>query len=428
MMTARHNTISTLRIIAVLGMISMVSGSLCASSAAEGAPFWPQYHGPNRDAISTETGFMTEWSEEGPELLWTATGLGHGFATVSIADGRMYTAGNIDGSTVVTALDLDGKILWQTINGKAWDFKPAYPGARGTPTIDGDFVYHENPHGNVICLDAKTGEVKWEVNTLETYNSENIQWALAESLLVDGDNVISSPGGPEVSLVALNKTTGEVVWKAPSVDNGAGYGSPILFEQSGLRIITTLTSKSLIGVDADSGELLWKMDHESYTDQNTLTPIYHDGHLFISTIRADSIKWKVKVADGMVMLQEVWRTEQFDNHHGGVTLVNGNLYGSSISKNRNKWVSLDWETGEIESAGEGIGKASAMVAEGLMYVLSIDRRVGLMKPTDTDYELISSFEIPEGGDGKSWAHPVVTGGRLHIRHSDFLYVYDVSAE
>ncbi|MFP6596509.1 MAG: PQQ-binding-like beta-propeller repeat protein [Candidatus Hydrogenedentota bacterium] len=395
------------------------------SDAAEGSPFWPQFHGPNRDNISSEGELLSVWPENGPDLVWTTEGLGHGFSTVSIADGQMYTAGNIGDDTVVTALDLKGTILWQVKNGKAWTTGSSYPGTRGTPTVDGNRVFHESPLGNVICLDAKIGKTVWELNVLEKYNGENIRWALAESLLIDGEHVICSPGGPDVSIVALDKHTGEVAWEAPSTGDSAGYASPILFEHGGLRILTTLTAKSIIGVNADTGALLWRIDHESYTDQNTLTPIFHDGHLFISTIRAGSIKWKVQVSDGTVSLEEVWRTDEFDNHHGGVVLAEGNIYGASITRSRNRWVCLDWETGEIEYVDEAVGKGSVTYADGLMYMLSINRVMGLVRPLESGYEMVSTFNIPEGGEGKSWAHPVVAGGHLYIRHGTYLYAYDI---
>jgi outer membrane protein assembly factor BamB len=419
---SQESTASLLNVFCLITCLLLTT----ASQAAEGSASWPQFHGPDRNSISTEKGLLDEWPEGGPELLWTAEGLGHGFSTVSIADGRIFTAGNEGDDTVITALDLDGKIVWQAKNGKAWSTGNSYPGTRGTPTVDGDFVYHENSLGNVICLDTKTGETRWERNVLEQYHGEVIRWALSESLLIDGDHVICSPGGPEVSMVALDKHTGEVVWAAPSTGDSAGYSSPILFEQGGIRMLTTLTSKSLIGVNADSGAILWRIDHESYTDQNTLTPIFHEGHLFISTIRAGSVKWKVNVSDGIVSLDEVWRTTEFDNHHGGVVLIKGNIYGASITRSRNRWVCLDWETGDVEYVDEAVGKGSVMYADGLMYMLSIDRVMGLVRPLEAGFEMVSSFEIPEGGEGKSWAHPVVAGGRLYTRHGNYLYAYDIA--
>ncbi|MCH7910944.1 MAG: PQQ-binding-like beta-propeller repeat protein [Candidatus Hydrogenedentes bacterium] len=193
-------------------MLAAVAG------AVDELPFWPQFHGPKRDNISTEKGLLDAWPEGGPARVWTAEGLGHGYSTVAIAGGMMYTSGNIDGSTVVTALDMEGEILWQVNNGAAWT--QDRPGTRGTPTVDGDRVYHESPLGNVMCLDAKTGEIIWQLNILDKFDSENIHWGLAESLLIDGDKVICSPGGPEASMVALNKHTGAVVWISRALDGG----------------------------------------------------------------------------------------------------------------------------------------------------------------------------------------------------------------
>ena len=148
--------------------------------------FWPQFHGPNRDNISSEKGLLKKWPVGGPTLLWTTKGLGHGFSSISIADGIIYTAGNIGNNTVVIALGLDGKVLWKVKNGKAWT--GAHPGSRGTPTIDGDRLYHQNPHGNIICLNAKTGDIIWQFNIIKKFNSKIPRWALAESLLVDGES------------------------------------------------------------------------------------------------------------------------------------------------------------------------------------------------------------------------------------------------
>jgi outer membrane protein assembly factor BamB len=165
-----------------------------AVNSIEKDSFWPQFHGPNRDNISTEKGLLTKWPLNGPELLWTTRGLGHGFSSISIANGMIYTAGSIGRHTVVIALDLDGKILWQVKNGKSWT--GAHPGSRSTPTIDGDRLYHQSPHGNIVCLNAKTGDIIWQFNIIEKFNSKIPRWALSESLLIDGDHVISCPGGP----------------------------------------------------------------------------------------------------------------------------------------------------------------------------------------------------------------------------------------
>jgi len=386
-------------------------------------PFWPQFHGPNRDNLSTEKGLLKKWPKGGPTLLWTAKGLGNGYSSVSIASGMIYTAGNIEKDTVITALYLDGNIVWQVKNGKAWTRDR--PGTRGTPTIDGDRLFHQSPLGNVLCLQAKTGKKIWGLNTIDKFKSKTATWALAESLLVDGNNLICCPGGPQTCMVALDKNTREVVWKAPSTSELAGYASPTLAEYQGLRIIITLTSKGIIGVNADTGELLWHVKHVSYADENVMMPIYNDGHVFISTLMAGSVKWKINVKDGKASLEEIWRSKELDNHHGGVLLLNGNLYGTSTFRNGNLWVCLDWETGKNKFMDKGVGKGSLTYADGMLYTLSENGVMGLVRPTPAGHELVSSFKIPEGGKGNSWAHPVVCGGRLYIRHGEFLYAYNL---
>ena len=389
--------------------------------AADKNSFWPQFHGPNRDNISTEKGLLKKWPKNGPALLWTTKGLGHGYSSISIADGMIYTAGSIGKHTVIIALNLDGKMLWQVKNGKAWT--GAYPGSRGTPTIDGNRLYHQNPHGSIVCLNANTGDIIWQLNIIEKFNSKVPRWALSESLLVDGDHLISCPGGPETCMVALNKETGTVVWKAPSTGELAGYASPALFEHEGLRIITTLTLKSMIGVNADTGDLLWRIKHETPYDENIMKPIFHDGEVFISTVVVGSVKWKVNVKNVKVSLEEIWRTKQLDNHHGGVILVNGNLHGSSTVHN-SLLVCLDWKTGRIKYMDKCV-KVSLTYADGMLYALSIDGVMGLVQPTPIGHKLVSDFKIPKSGKGKSWAHPVVCGDRLYIRHGEFLYAYSL---
>ena len=395
---------------------------LCAPAAAGD---WPQFHGPKRNNISTETGLLKRWPNGGPTLLWKAQGLGYGYSSVSIAGGRIYTAGNSGSRTVVTAMDLTGKIQWRTPCGKAWTAQ--YPGTRGTPTIEDDRLYYETPLGDLVCLDATTGKKIWGVNILSKFKGKNIFWALSESLLIDGDRLICSPGGSAGGLVALDKKTGKVVWACKTGDQ-AGYASPIVVEYKGLRIIVTLTLKAMIGVEAQTGKLLWRVEHLSYADENILQPIYHDGHVFVSTVAAGSRKWKINVQGKTASVREVWRTKKMDNHHGGVVLLDGHLYGSSCAFNRNKWICLDWVSGKAMYVNPGVGKGSLTVADGMLYILAKDGTMGLVLPSPRSHTVVSSFGLPKGGKGPWWAHPVVCDGRLYLRHAETLYAYDVRAK
>lgn len=403
---------------------ALVAALIATASAAAGD--WPQFHGPRRDNISTETGLLKRWPEGGPKLLWTARGLGHGFSSVAVKAGRIYTAGNIGDRTVVTAKDLTGQTQWQTQCGGAWTRKGLHPGTRGTPTLDGDRLYYETPLGEVVCLDAATGRKRWGLNILDRFKGENIRWALSESLLIDGDRLICAPGGSEGGLVALDKATGEVVWTCKTGDR-AGYASPILAEYEGLRIIMTLTLKALIGVEAETGRLLWRNQHLSYADENVLRPVYRDGHVFVSTVAAGSRKWKLNVEGKAASVRQVWRNKHMDNHHGGVVLLGGHLYGSSCAYNQSRWVCLDWQSGELRYVDAGVGKGSLTVADGMLYILGERGTMGLVAASPKAHIVVSRFELPKGGKGPWWAHPVVSDGRLYVRHGEFLYAYDVRA-
>jgi len=463
-------------------------GVLSAAAPDEG-PFWPRFHGPKGDNHSPETGLMTEWPEGGPKLLWTVDGLGFGYSSVTLAHNMIYTIGNVptkdstdekpDFRNEVAAIGLDGKRVW--VNNDYPAFEGHMRGSRSTPTVDGDRLYIESPVGDVYCLDAKTGKKIWGINILEKFNAPNITWALSESLLIDGDNVICCPFGPETAVVALNKNTGEVVWRsepakgddaeyeddikkvraslereakakaAKAAEEGkeiaveeipddheafekakadkASYASPILVEYGGIRMILTMSGKGLVGVNADTGKLLFRYAHKTTHDAAVANPIFHDGQVFISTGYGTTGSAMVKLTvDGeKVTAEKVWGSKELDNHHGGVVLIDGYLYGAAHKFNKAKWICLDWKTGEMKWAEKGVGKGSCTYAEGLLYTLSSAHQMGIAKPTPDGHEIISQFEIPDLGKSTSRGHPVVIGGRLYIRHNDYLYAWDIKA-
>jgi len=241
--------------------------------------------------------------------------------------------------------------------------------------------------------------------------------------------VICAPGGA-TAIAALDKKTGRTVWKSSSASEPAGYVSPILAECGGLRIILTMSSRSLIGVNAGTGDLLWRFEH--FTPRyvaNCVNPIYHDGQIFISGgYGLGSVLLKVNVKGDKATVEPVWRSKDLDNRHGGVILREGYVYGASHFNNNAKWLCLDWKTGKKMYAERGVGEGSLTCADGMLYTLSDNRKVGLVRPAPTGHEMVSQFKIPEGGEGPTWAHPVVCGGRLYIRHADRLYAYNVRAK
>lgn len=411
----------------LVSSLVLILGSIPWAAAQSPVEDWPQFHGPRRDNISTETGLLKRWPEEGPKLLWEANGIGHGWATVSIADGRIYTAGDIDDRTVVTALDLDGKTIWQQANGAA--YAGQFPGGRGTPTVDSGRVYHLSGIGNLGCFDAKTSLPVWSVDVLKRFGGRNIQWGLAESVTIDGQKVICCPGGEDIGIVALDKNTGETVWTCRGIGDKPAYTSGILVDYGGLRQFITTMSASAVGVDVETGRLLWRYERDAPYDVNVATPVYHDGHVAISTTwgRGTTLL-KLNVDGRNCSVEPVWHTAEFDIEHGGFLLADGYLYGLADGNHKRRhWACVDWRTGEItyDSTGPGKKSAAPSYADGMLYLLGDDRTVALVPATPEKFEVVSQFELPRGPEGPTWAHPVVHGGRLYLRHSDWLYAYEV---
>ena len=396
-----------------------------AGSMASTVFQWPQFHGPRRDNVSREMGLLKQWPPSGPKLLWAAKDIGEGFSTVAVANGLIYTTGNIGADTVITALNLNGSSEWTAKNGPA--YKRSHPGTRGTPTIDNGRLYHENADGGIICLNAATGKTIWSLNILERFNGRNITWGLAESLLVDGNNLICTPGGINAGIVALDKNTGQTVWICDETRDKPGYCSPIVFKYKGVSQIVTMMARSIVGVNAYNGKLLWRFEHITPYDENINVPIFHDGCIFVSTQTTGSRLLSLKVRGEDVLVKQVWQSKLLENQHGGVLLVGHHLYGSCRHTIRGPWVCLDINTGKRIYSELGIGRGSLTYADGMFYALNHDRTVALVRPSPHTFEIISQFTIPAAGRGPTWAHPVVCNGRLYIRHGNFLYCYDIKS-
>lgn len=383
-------------------------------------PGWTQWRGKNRNGKSLEKGLVKRWSDGGPKLLWTAKGCGIGYASLSFGGGLIYTAGNFGSTVCVVAFSIDGKQVWRSEVGRGWT--GSYPGSRGTPTYEDGKLYYESPMGEVVCLEARTGRKIWSVNILRKFRGRNISWGLAESVLIDGDRLICQPGGREVGVVALQKQTGKTIWTCRTGDK-PGYASPIVFEYKGLRQIVTMTSYAAVGINAKTGRLLWRYEHRTSYDANIPTPIYHDGYVFIdSGYGSGGALLRLNVSGERCSVNEVWTTKALDNHHGGIVLVDGYLYGSS---HRGRWVCLDFRTGRVMYSESGVGKGSVIYADGMLYCLSERGMLGLVEATPRGHKVVSRFRIPRSGRGPTWAHPAIQHGTLYIRHGDVLFAFDI---
>jgi outer membrane protein assembly factor BamB len=410
----------------------MLALILTVTAASVSAADWPRFHGPNNDNLSPDIGLLKTWPEGGPSRLWEAAGIGEGYASVAIVGERIYTSGAVEGACVISALDMDGKMIWQKMNGRAW--KGSYPGTRATPTINDGLLYHLSGNGNLICLEASNGDEVWSVDILKEFDGKNIMWGLSESLLIDGDKLYCSPGGEKVGMVALHKKTGDVIWESTGAKGGPGYSSPILVDYQGLQQIIMPMAESIVGVRASDGELLWRYPHKVYTNQNITTPLFKDGFVIISACgRQGTSSLRLQVDGDQCLVKEQWINKTFDDKQGGVVLVDGRLYGYAESQQRGEpWMCIDFETGEtifqsapIESSYK-YRNGCLTYADGMFYLYTDDGAMALAKPGDTGFELAGMLEIKDPGKNPTWAHPVVFGGRLYIRYGDKLGVYDVA--
>jgi outer membrane protein assembly factor BamB len=401
--------------------------TLTAASAFAGD--WPNWHGADRTNKSKETGLLTVWPAGGPKLLWTAEGVGEGYSGVSTAGGAGYTAGSRDKANYVFAYDLaTGKRLWERKVGDEWEatgsfsFARTYMGSRGTPAFNQGMVYYLSDKGILAALDAKTGAVKWTVNLHQKYGSEIPDYGYSESPLIIGDRLYVGAFGNKNTVVCLDKKTGNVIWEGGHVGGKGGFSSLVPIENSGIKQLVSFTSDFLFGVNMDNGAVLWTVPFKNRLGLNCTDIIYHDNHVFASSgYKLGSMLVNLRSGgSGKVNAEKVYEVETMDNHHGGVILHNGYLYGASHEKG---WFCLDFKTGK--QMWNVPGKGSVTFAEGQLYFYDEGGKMSLVKAQHGKFEEVSSFEVPAGGKGAYWAHPVVSNGVLYLRHSDKIYAYDV---
>ena len=390
---------------------------------------WPQWRGPQRDAVSTETGLLGKWPAEGPALAWKTAEIGGGYAGVSIAEGRIYTMGDGADACYVYALEeAGGKRLWAAKVGKTGG-GGGYPGPRCTPAVSGDLVFALGQFGDLICVEAATGTEKWRKNLEQDFAGQMMSgWGYSESPLVDGDNLICTPGGAEGTLVALNKRTGELVWRSKEFTDKAAYSSVVPVAINGTRQYIQLTDESVAGVGADDGKLLWKAPRKGATAVIP-TPIFHDDCVYVTSGYGNGCNlFKITASGGAFTAEQVYANKIMGNHHGGVILMGDHLYGYSEGKG---WVCQEFKSGKmIWSEKAKLGKGSIGYADGHFY-LRLEAGKGtitLIEATPTGYVETGRFDPPDRSDKNSWPPPVIAAGRLYIRDQDTLLSYNIKAK
>jgi outer membrane protein assembly factor BamB len=414
--------------------------ALLLSFTCLGAADWPGWRGPTRDGLSTETGLRKSWPADGPPLAWQTQGLGSGFSSLAISGNRIYTMGDRGDSQYVLALNLpDGHQVWATKIGPAWTEDSDAPGPRGTPTVDGSNVYAIGTEGEVVCLDASTGALKWQKSMPRDFGGRMMSdWKFSESPTVDGDKLLFTPGSFGALVAAVDKKTGNEIWRSEggarvgtAGSNGAGYSSIVVSEGAGVRQYVQLAGRGLFGIRASDGKILWNYNRVANDVANIPTPVVRGDYVFASTgygTGAALLKLD-RTADG-VDAKEVYflNAPTFQNHHGGFVLLGDYLYAGH-GHNNGFPICIEFMTGKVRWGGnirpEGAtGSAAVAYADGHLYFRYQNGVMKLIEASPEGYKETGSFKIPEVRK-PSWSHPVINNGKLYLREQDNLYVYNI---
>ena len=396
----------------------LVIGLLVWSAAPAGGE-WPQWRGSNRDGVSGDSGLLKRWPAEGPPLVWKTSVAGQGYSSLSISEGCIFTQGARGDREFVIAIDVaTGKLLWETVSGRRFGNNRG-DGPRGTPTLDGDRVYALGANGDLSCLEISTGRKIWAVNLLEEFGGSNIRWGISESPLVLGDRVLVNAGGPDSSIVALNKMDGSLIWKSQS--DKAGYSSAVPLEINGVTQAIFFTGIRALGVDVRDGRLLWEYQKVSNRTANIATPIVHGNRVVVSSNNGTGCALlEIKRNGNGFRAEEIYFNQNMKNHHSSSILVGGVLYGYSSAI----LTALRFDTGEVLWKNRSVGKGSLVYAEGHLYCFSQNGVVGLVEASPEEYREKGRFSIPQGSL-PTWSHPVISDGRLYLRDQDDLYSFDI---
>jgi outer membrane protein assembly factor BamB len=388
---------------------------LLVSAYSQVATSW---RGPTRDGIYPESGLLKQWPTGGPEILWTYEELGQGHSSAIVDQGFVYTTGLSGGNGYLFKFDLDGKLVYKKAYGP--EFTQSYHGSRGTPTIYGDKIYLMSGLAKLYCLSNENGEILWSKDLVREFGGKVIQWGMNETPVVDGKIVYITPGGRTKGLVALNRHTGELVWSSPATGENAAYCTPLLFDHNGRKMLATHFESNLAGFDAVTGKMLWKHPHPNQWSVHPNTPIYHDGKLYYFSGYGKGGGMLELSSDGNT-IKRIWTQKKMDSRMGGAVLVDGHIYGSGDSR---VWSCYDWESGKLKYTSDELGHGVVIYADGMLYCYSQRGELALVEADPSGFKVVSMTKVTKGSE-QHWAHPVIYGGVLYVRHGRALIAYKV---
>lgn len=387
-----------------------------------------EWRGEGRTGLYNETGLLRKWPEKGPEMLWSVTGLPKGHSSVTIGDRKLYITGTTGSQEVLIAFDRNGKKLWETAYGMAWE--GSYPESRSTPTLEDDRIYVTSGMLDAACINALTGQLIWSVKVSDQFEGKPGMWGRAESPVVFENKVYFTPGGNKTTMVALDKMTGKTIWQSESLKEEARFVSPLMIDRNGNNILVGMTEHFVLGFSAKDGKILWKFNYGAFATKNenehTNTPLFWDGSIFVCS-GYDHRSVMLKLSEDGSSVSLLWSEDSLDSHHGGVVRFGPYIYGSNwLNNSKGNWVCLDWYTGKKMWETSWKNKGQIIAADNMLYCY--EERSGtlaLVRATPEKFDIISSFTIPLGS-GPHWSHPVISNGILYIRHMDALMAFDIN--
>lgn len=404
--------------LAVVSALTLTIRPVCAGD-------WPQWRGPERTDLSKETGLLKSWPEAGPKRLWMFDKAGQGYSGPAIVKGKLFTLGTRDGNEILLALDANtGNELWTAKIGSILKNKWG-DGPRGTPTVDGDRVYALSGPGDLVCVSVTDGKMLWQTN-LTQLGGRVPGWGYTESVLVDGNMVVCTPGGSQGALAALDKTSGKLIWQSKEFTDGAHYSSIVPAEINGTRQYVQLVEKNFVGISAKDGKLLWKSDFPKGRTAVIPTPIVKGNNVYVTAGYGAGCKMVAIGSDYTVTT--IYENSVMKNHHGGVILIGDHLYGHSDGY---AWVCQDFKTGQEVWGHREFRKGAVGYADGMLYCLEEDGgAVVLAEASPAGWKQHGRFKLDpqsqiRSSSGRIWTHPVIANGKLYLRDQDLIYCYNV---
>jgi len=412
-------------VFAIAFVFQLTLGALVVE-AADGP--WPQWRGPNRDDISRETRLLQSWPEGGPKQLWSSNDCGIGYSGPAIVGDRMYILGSRDGTEMLLCLDVKtGDEQWSASIGPERESNWGN-GPRGTPTVEGDFVYATGGQGNLVCIRASDGSEVWS-KSMSEFGGKIPYWGYSESPLVHEEKILYTPGGEQGAIVALDKGTGELLWQTEELTDGAHYSSLVVKQHGGKTMGVQLLVSQLVGIDLENGTVLWTVPWPGSTAV-VPTPVFWQDCVYVTSGYGAGCML-VRIGDDF-NAEVVYDSKLMSNHHGGVILLDDHIYGHS---NKKGWMCQDIVTGKkVWAERHDLDKGAIAYADNRFYCLGEDTgEVVLIAASAAGWKKHGRFTLDPQSElrspkGRIWTHPVIADGRLYLRDQELLYCFDVRAE